>query len=60
MQEGKTSIVKIMIENSDSIGLDLRLRDNDGKTGFQLAQEYQQTDIINLIKMKIPKIVECD
>ena len=49
-KRGKTSIVKIMIENSDSIGLDLRLRDNDGKTGFQLAQEYQQTDIINLIK----------
>ena len=47
-KRGYTSIVKIMIENSDSIRLGLR--DNDGKTGFQLAQGDQKTDIINLIK----------
>ena len=54
--DGKAKEVEIMIDNSKTFGLDLTLKNNDGKTAFQLAQQYQQTDIINLIKRKMPSI----
>ena len=45
-----------MIDNSVLFGLDLTIRDNWGKTGFQLAQRFEKTDVINLIKEKMPSI----
>ena len=45
-----------MISNSDSFNLDLTARDNDGKTGFQLAQDEEESEVVNLIKSKMPNI----
>ena len=46
-----------MIDNFELFGLDLiTLKDNQGRTGFQLAQLSQRTDMINLIKRKMPSI----
>ena len=53
---GETSIVKFMISNSDSFNLDLTARDNDGKTGFQLAQDEEESEVVYLIKNKMPNI----
>ena len=51
-----TSIVDIMINNSESVNLDLTARDNDGKTGFDWAQDLRKTDVINLIRTKMPQL----
>ena len=53
---GNTRIVKIMIEHSKIFGLDLTLKDNEGRTGFQLAQQNQHTEVINLIQREMPTI----
>ena len=53
---GRTNIVDMMINNSESLKLDLTARDNDGKTGFQLAQDEGKTEVVNLILSKMPNI----
>ena len=53
---GITSIVDMMINNSESLKLDLAARTNSGKTGFQLAQDCDRTDVVNLIRSKMPRI----
>ena len=45
-----------MIDNSELFGIDLTLKDNYGNSGFDLAQQNQKTDTINLIKRKMPSI----
>ena len=45
-----------MISNSDSFNVDLTARDNDGKTGFQLAQDEEESEVVNLIKSKMLNI----
>ena len=46
----------MMINNSESLKLDLTARDNNGDTGFKLAQRYGYTDVVNLIQSKMPRI----
>ena len=53
---GSKSIVKMMITNYQSLNLDLTARDRDGRTGFQLARDFQRFDVENIIKTKVPKI----
>ena len=47
-----------MITNSELLGLDLTLKDMEGRTGFQLAQLCHQADTINMIKRKMPSITD--
>ena len=53
---GNTKSLDIMIENSKIFGLDITLKDNNGRTRFQLAKQKQQTEVIKLIKRKMPSI----
>ena len=53
-QFGKTTTVKKMLDNAEFFGLDLTAKDNFGRTGFQIAKQYMHTDVINLIKRKMP------
>ena len=53
---GYTSIVDMMISNSESLKLDLTARTKLGKTGFQLAQDKEETEVVNLIQSKMPRI----
>ena len=47
-------IVDMMIEQSEYVNLDLKAKDNNGRTGYQLAQKYRVTEVVNLIKTKMP------
>ena len=51
-----TRIVDMMINNSESLKLDLTAKDNGGDTGFQHAQYYGKTAVVNLIRRKMPQI----
>ena len=53
---GRTSIVEMMLSKSIYHKLDLTARDGGGKTGFQLAQDWGATDVVNLILNKKPQI----
>ena len=53
---GNEDAVETIIDHSELFGIDLLLKDNDGMTGFQLAQIHQHTEVINLINKKIPSI----
>ena len=46
---GKTDIVKIMIDNSESLKLDLTAKDKNKQTGFQLAQRNKQQRVVLLL-----------
>ena len=54
---GKIKIVDMMIEQSVSLELDLKAKNNENKTGYQLAKEKGRTDIVNLIQTKMPNLV---
>ena len=45
-----------MISNSNSLKLDLTARDNEGKTGFKWARDMGKSEVVNLIKSKMPNI----
>ena len=51
---GSTKTVEIMIEHSKLF--DFTLKDNAGRTGFQVAKENQKTEVIKLIRRKMPSI----
>ena len=46
----------MMMNNANNYKLDLLAEDNEYKNGFQLAIEFQKTDVVNLLKRKIPSI----
>ena len=46
----------MMINNSEALYLDLTARENGGRTGFQVAQYWGHTDVVNLIQSKMPRI----
>ena len=52
----RTSIVDMLINNSESLKLDLTAKDKYGRNGFKCAQLYRQTDVVNLIRTKMPQI----
>ena len=54
---GKTSIVQLMLSKSEYHKLDFTAEvsgDNGGRTGFCLAEQRGQTDILKLIESKMP------
>ena len=68
---GEINIVDMIIDQSEALKIDLIVKDNEGKTGLQLAQgrtviyhpyEYALTgrqkanDVVDLIKSKKPSI----
>ena len=55
-RDGRIRIVDMMINNSESLNLDLVARDIIGRTGFQWALEMGFTDVVNLIRSKMPRI----
>ena len=44
----------MMIELSESLELDLKAEDKRGRTGYKLAKEFRKTDVVNLIRTKMP------
>ena len=53
---GCEKIVELMIDNSRDYKFDLEAKDNDGKTGFQLAEDFKKLCVVDLIKRKLPII----
>ena len=46
----------MMIEQSEFLELDLKAKDDDGKTGYQVAKVNVKTDVVNLIQTKMPSL----
>ena len=43
-----------MIDNAESFNLDISAKDNDGRTGFELAKFNKKFEIVDLIQRKMP------
>ena len=56
-QRGHIKIIDMMIERSESLRLDLQAEDRDGKTGFQMAKDYNSFDVVKLIQTKMPCLI---
>ena len=52
----QTSIIEMMINKSESLKLDLAARDDDGWTGYKLARMVGKSEVVNLIKAKMPNL----
>ena len=48
----------MMIEQSESLELDLKAEDSHGKTGYQWAKGRGKTDVVKLIQTKMPCLAE--
>ena len=48
--------MEMMIENAEIFKIDLIVKTDAGKTGFQLATMRGNHDVINLMKRKMPSI----
>ena len=54
---GYIRIVDMMIEQSESLELDLKAKArHGGETGYQFAKDYEETDVVNLIQTKMPSL----
>ena len=53
---GMTTTVERMMDNAESFKLELTAKTRYGETGFQLAKQTKEYDVINLIKRKMPSI----
>jgi hypothetical protein len=54
---GHIRIIDMMIEQSESLELDLRAKNKSNRTGYQLAKVNGRTDVVNLIQTKMPSLV---
>ena len=57
---GHTKIVEMLIDVSETLKLDLASKNKtveNAYTGFQLADIYGETNVVELIKAKIPSLV---
>ena len=54
---GNIKIVQMMIEKSDRHKIDLTEKDQQGKTGYEIAELFKNTEVVNLIKTKMPSLV---
>ena len=50
----KTSIVEMMLDNAESFNLDFTVKEQSGKTGYEIAKEYGKRSIAKLIERKLP------
>jgi len=55
-RNGRTSIIEMLIRKAESLKLDLAATNNDGKTGYQLAKEKGKSEVVRLIKSKMPNL----
>ena len=54
----RSRIVEMILEFSESHKIDLTAKDKKhGRTGYQLAEFFKNTEVINLIKTKMPSLV---
>ena len=51
---GRGNIVELLIHHSKSFKFDFSNEDYNGKTGLQLAELFDKTEVVNLIKKKLP------
>ena len=55
--DDRTRIVEIILQQSEYHRIDLTAVDDIGQSGYQIAQFYNNTEVINLIKSKVPTLV---
>ena len=55
--ENRTRIVEMVLEISESHKIDLTAIEKLGQTGYQMAEYFKRTEVINLIKTKMPSLV---
>ena len=56
--ENRTRIVEMVLELSECHKIDLRAKEKDyGESGYQLAKYFKRTEVVNLIKTKMPSLV---
>ena len=51
------NLVKIIIEWSERHKIDLTAKDQHGRNGYHIAESFKNTEVINLIKTKMPGLV---
>ena len=54
----RTKIVEMVIEMSEYHKIDLTAIEQMGMNGYQIAEYYKNTDVINLIKTNLPSLVK--
>ena len=54
---GKSAIVEMLIERSECHKIDLTAKDRFGRNGYQMAEKWKNTEVINLIKFEKPSLV---
>ena len=57
MTSNCAKIVKMLIEQSERLKIDLTAKNNRGENGFQVAEYFKNTEVMNLIKTKMPSLV---
>ena len=55
--DNRTKLVKIIIEWSERHKIDLTAKDKYGRNGYHIAESFKNTEVINLIKTKMPGLV---
>ena len=57
MTSNCAKIVKMLIEQSECLKIDLTAKNNRGENGFQVAEYFKNTEVMNIIKTKMPSLV---
>ena len=57
MTSNCAKIVKMLIEQSECLKIDLTAKNNRGENGFQVAEYSKNTEVMNIIKTKMPILV---
>ena len=55
-ENGQEDIAEIIMKNSAKFNIELNAKDNVGRTAFQKAQQWGHTNVVNLIRSKMPRI----
>ena len=55
--DNRTKLVEIIIEWSERHNIDLTAKDEHGRNGYHIAEDFKNTEVINLIKTKMPSLV---
>ena len=50
-------VVEMLIEQSECHKIDLTSKNDCGENGYQIAEYYENTEVMNLIKTKMPSLV---
>ena len=55
-ENGRTETVQMLIKNATTFLIDLKDRDKSGKNALQIAECFQKSDVVNIIKSELPSI----